>query len=614
MLGLLSLIGRAEKHQLQFYTHFQPQPFPIGTQFYEDTAHIFTTPYLTQHIWPRFHSQLPDTLDNQPYQYWIKIPFSQITQQSRSVIALSNPHINVVKCWWFNQNGICIDSSNVTGDDFAYNQRDYLYPQYFFDFPSIETDSLYLILLIDKRNEQLLASIHFLTKSEMQSWTNAFSQLFGWLAGIIGAVFLINLFIAFQTREKIYVYYTLFLLFVAIYIVADFGWFQSLLSFDHPFKSDAFRPIAMACTAPLYTLFFLNVLEIKKLAPWLYKITHIFIVYNIIYILCTAPFFQWIMHSPIKYSILGIAYFNQIITIIFLLAMCTMGLLKKIPFSSVFLLSILIFLSTHIENFFYQRGMIPEKMIWTHFLPICYALDCMLMGGVVAQKFIQSQGKSKELLIEMQNKDRELADKITEMKESDLSRISQFLHDHVGAEISALRLHIEKLTEEESDSHQKEAWQKIAEKTGRIADDIRKTSHQLSPTMLQKFGLIHSIEHYVTDVNESGKIYVQFDHEGDCHLIQHNKSIILLQIIHELTQNTIKHSVSKNVIIQLLLHDHHKIELIVEDDGQGFDVTNTKMGLGLSQLKEVIQLTGGKFNILSAINEGTTINVELNND
>jgi signal transduction histidine kinase len=233
------------------------------------------------------------------------------------------------------------------------------------------------------------------------------------------------------------------------------------------------------------------------------------------------------------------------------------------------------------------------------------------MGAVVAQKFIQFQGQSSALLIEMQNKDKEIADKLTEMKESDLSRISQFLHDNIGAEISALRLHIEKLTGEQSDCVNKEAWQKIVERTGKIADEIRKTSHQLSPSMLQQFGLMASIEHYIADVNESKKINIQFDHQGDCHLIQQKRAILILQIIHELTQNTIKHSDSKNMIIQLFCHENDSIELVVEDDGKGFDTKKTFIGLGLNQLQQIVTLSGGSFKIQSAINEGTTVNIEL---
>ncbi len=596
---------------MQFYAHFQRQSFPLGTEYYQDSSHLYSTKHLLSHVWHCFNAVQPDTLDNQPFQLWIKIPFKNFQGIEHEIIALSNPHINVVKCWWLDTQEHCIDSSDVTGDDFAYNHRDFLYPQYFFEFPPCADDSLYLVMLIDKRQEQLLASIHQITKTEMQAWTQGYNQLFGWILGIVGAIFLINLLLAFQVKERMYVYYSLFLFFVLAYIVADFGMLQPLLSFNTNYKTDAFRPIAMACTAPLYMLFFMQIMNIKKSIPWLFKSAHLFNVYSILFILLTAPFYRYIMFSDIKYTVLKIAYFNQIITITLLFIMSAVAFYKKIEFSLIFTISLFIFILTHVVNHFHHIGALPDRMQWIHFLPICYSIDCLLMGAVVAQKFIQFQGQSSALLIEMQNKDKEIADKLTEMKESDLSRISQFLHDNIGAEISALRLHIEKLTGEQSDSVNKEAWQKIVERTGKIADEIRKTSHQLSPSMLQQFGLMASIEHYIADVNESKKINIQFDHQGDCHLIQQKRAILILQIIHELTQNTIKHSDSKNMIIQLFCHENDSIELVVEDDGKGFDTKKTFLGLGLNQLQQIVTLSGGSFKIQSAINEGTTVNIEL---
>jgi signal transduction histidine kinase len=53
------------------------------------------------------------------------------------------------------------------------------------------------------------------------------------------------------------------------------------------------------------------------------------------------------------------------------------------------------------------------------------------------------------------------------------------------------------------------------------------------------------------------------------------------------------------------------IELVVEDDGKGFDTKKTFLGLGLNQLQQIVTLSGGSFKIQSAINEGTTVNIEL---
>ena len=55
-----------------------------------------------------------------------------------------------------------------------------------------------------------------------------------------------------------------------------------------------------------------------------------------------------------------------------------------------------------------------------------------------------------------------------------------------------------------------------------------------------------------------------------------------------------------------------EIELVVSDDGVGFDLdlmlqTSTARSLGLTVMRERAELTGGSFSIDSTLGEGTTI-------
>jgi signal transduction histidine kinase len=54
--------------------------------------------------------------------------------------------------------------------------------------------------------------------------------------------------------------------------------------------------------------------------------------------------------------------------------------------------------------------------------------------------------------------------------------------------------------------------------------------------------------------------------------------------------------------------------ITLEDDGCGFDtsVLDNRKGMGLDNLKNRIAFLKGKFEIQSTVNEGTTINIELN--
>ena len=76
--------------------------------------------------------------------------------------------------------------------------------------------------------------------------------------------------------------------------------------------------------------------------------------------------------------------------------------------------------------------------------------------------------------------------------------------------------------------------------------------------------------------------------------------------------NIAKHSRASLVRLYLRKIDG-RLELVLEDNGQGFDVEkvvgseSTKRGLGLTSMRERVELSGGLFTIESTEGKGTII-------
>jgi len=83
----------------------------------------------------------------------------------------------------------------------------------------------------------------------------------------------------------------------------------------------------------------------------------------------------------------------------------------------------------------------------------------------------------------------------------------------------------------------------------------------------------------------------------------------------KLISNAVKHARPSNVMLQCSQNDPIFF-ITFEDDGSGFDtaVLTGKKGMGLDNIKNRIEFLKGKFELQSGINEGTTINIELNTD
>lgn len=82
----------------------------------------------------------------------------------------------------------------------------------------------------------------------------------------------------------------------------------------------------------------------------------------------------------------------------------------------------------------------------------------------------------------------------------------------------------------------------------------------------------------------------------------------IFRISQEAMNNIAKYSQASLVNLSLRKEDN-KILLTIQDNGQGFDTSTVRRGLGLSTMKERAQLSGGSFDLESAMGKGTTIRV-----
>jgi signal transduction histidine kinase len=88
--------------------------------------------------------------------------------------------------------------------------------------------------------------------------------------------------------------------------------------------------------------------------------------------------------------------------------------------------------------------------------------------------------------------------------------------------------------------------------------------------------------------------------------------IVAFRITQEAMNNIAKHSGADRVRLLLRKVDG-RMELLLEDNGRGFDpletfsADGTGRGLGLSSMRERVELSGGSFSIESAQGKGTII-------
>ena len=82
------------------------------------------------------------------------------------------------------------------------------------------------------------------------------------------------------------------------------------------------------------------------------------------------------------------------------------------------------------------------------------------------------------------------------------------------------------------------------------------------------------------------------------------------RIIQELLNNAIKHADASEIDVQLNKIDGTLL-IMVEDNGNGFDHENAKLGLGLGNLQSRVNVLRGEMEIDSSHERGTSVTVHI---
>ena len=135
----------------------------------------------------------------------------------------------------------------------------------------------------------------------------------------------------------------------------------------------------------------------------------------------------------------------------------------------------------------------------------------------------------------------------------------------------------------------------------------------LRPSLLDELGILATISWFCREFQKANpairierKIHIQ---END---VANPAKTVIYRVMQEAFNNISKHS-KANLVNLTLQKEKDKIEFIIQDHGQGFDLNaayslkSHERGLGLAGMKERTHLSGGSFSIESTPGIGTTI-------
>lgn len=197
-----------------------------------------------------------------------------------------------------------------------------------------------------------------------------------------------------------------------------------------------------------------------------------------------------------------------------------------------------------------------------------------------------------------------------EGQEQERGRIARDLHDGLGSLLSGTKMNLFLLKDKSNDHHQPQI-ERSMEQIDIAVDELRRVAHNLMPDLLLNYGLQETLMEYVSRMTTPNlDVDVQFLHYSN--QLPLESQLLVYRIVQELVNNAVKHAAAEQIIIQFIENDSDYV-IIVEDDGNGFDVNmlNHSHSAGFHNIRSRIEFLKGTMQIESQINIGTSIEIKF---
>ena len=228
------------------------------------------------------------------------------------------------------------------------------------------------------------------------------------------------------------------------------------------------------------------------------------------------------------------------------------------------------------------------------------------------REFIEVMAQTLWVAIEHRRLEEERGDlvrRLVDAHEEERRRIAADVHDDAVQVMSAAMMRLHLLGQKLTDTKERELITKLQSTVSLSIERLRNLLFELSPPALEQHGLQVALGMLADETQRDHGIVVQLagglTSEPDA-----AAGLSIYRIVQEALTNVHKHAQSRHV--RLTLHDvDGGVQVLVEDDGVGFDPANARSGglshVGLGSMRERAQLAGGTWRVRSAPGAGTQV-------
>jgi PAS domain S-box-containing protein len=241
------------------------------------------------------------------------------------------------------------------------------------------------------------------------------------------------------------------------------------------------------------------------------------------------------------------------------------------------------------------------------------------LGHRGTNRDITERQLAREALQQSEEQLRYLSSQLLSAEEKERKRIARELHDGIGQSLTAIKFRVENMLQQINKGKAKrmaEPLETIIPLIQQSIEESRRVQMDLRPSILDDLGILATLSWFCrefqttySEISIEKRIDINEDEVPD------SLKTVIYRISQETLNNVAKHS--KADLVHLILRKlGGKIELVIQDNGDGFDLKErfaregSGRGLGLTSMRERTELSGGSFEIESTVGKGTTIKAQ----
>lgn len=229
---------------------------------------------------------------------------------------------------------------------------------------------------------------------------------------------------------------------------------------------------------------------------------------------------------------------------------------------------------------------------------------------VVVNDITEKIHLQNQLVEEKVRRQREITKAAIDAQEKERETLGRELHDNVTQILSTARLCVN--CAKDNPAQQSLMLTRSADSITMAIEEIRRLSKSMIETFHREVGLKLSVQDLIENIQLARNCHITLDYSvpGEEQLDDKLKTTIF-RIIQEQLNNTIKHADASEITVSIN-QDEATCQVLIEDNGNGFDTRAKRKGIGITNMMTRAELFNGRVKIDSEPGQGCRMHAIFN--